>query len=146
MSRNIDLSKPLSKSDRQWLETNGDQRRLDENAYLLGKLDITEASTPDNDPGSSPEAVNPSVVAQTQDQAPSADQAALADLTAEQQTPEANAAEPGDNYDDEEAWSYQELVEEYKDRIEGGTEKTVALNASRADIIEALRADDASDN
>lgn len=52
----------------------------------------------------------------------------------------------GDNYDDEDVWSYQDLVDEYKDRVENhGLEKGPKYNAAREDVIAYLRKDDESD-
>lgn len=55
-------------------------------------------------------------------------------------------AEPDetDTYDDEETWSTEDLKQEVKDRNEQGAEIEIAGRATRAKLIEALRADDAS--
>lgn len=143
MSRQIDLTKKLSKDDRRWLKTNGRTADLALNkAYLEDNPEhITETSTPDLSPGAVPDAAPLPTVGQTEQPVPTPDQADLIAQTATEQPTSGDGDQPeADNYDDEAAWSYKDLQDEVRDRNVDGSP---ALNSGRASLIEWLRADDA---
>lgn len=140
MSRNIDLTKPLSDEDRAYLEARGRHRDI---ALADGE---DHSNTPDD-----------SITGAT-DQPPTPTPAATASQNADDGSSTApdGSADSGDgsvatepeaeedNYDDESAWSYEDLKDEVRARKEAGVEGTPALNSSRDDIIEWLREDDAN--
>jgi TATA-binding protein-associated factor Taf7 len=183
MSRQIDFTKPLSDSDREWLVTNARFDLIRQNeAYLAGTIG-EDPNVPDEHPGASPDAVPASPAAVLRAQAeqksgavPVADPVPVGGLAADQggqaadasggqgQQPteptiqagdgseddedadDEDAEDEGDNYDDEEVWSYQDLVDEYKARVERGLEKGPNYNGSREEIISYLREDDESED
>lgn len=152
MSRNIDLTQPLSDEDRQYLvdrARHDDIRFADEVAE--GKRDADEGISPalpaaatgtaQSASTTSPDAVPAADGAQTAAQAP----------TGDQPVNPAQGAQSGDQtgdpapWDDEEAWSYSDIQEEVRNRREedGDDYDGPALNSSREDLVAWLDADDA---
>jgi hypothetical protein len=139
MSRNIDLTKPLSDEDRDYLLARARHREIalaDANAAGT----TPEPSLPDDSlTGStprSPDAQPASVGAQNAASGGTADNplaSPATDHTAD------GSDEPQDNYDDTEAWSYEDIKSEVSDRE---SDDSPALNSSRADLIAWLRKDD----
>lgn len=168
MSRQIDLSKPLSDEDRYYLETRGrndlieaNDRNFQDDQYSA----VDDGNTGDidrftNDNGTDVVTqMAPGEVATTPIQALAAGQAVDTPREPVHQAGEAfgedgdpglsaSAGSPGpanedegvDNYDDESVWSYKDLQEEAKSR-----EPAIAANQSRDDLIKALREDDATE-
>lgn len=136
MSREVDLTKPLSDEDREYLQNNN---RLTDIARADGKIGEDGFPLPDDSvEGShvqSPQQTDPSLGAVTtvpeQPLEPG-------QIGVQPQSADAGDAEaPSDNYDDEDAWSYRELQEE------AGKREDVPATGSREALIEALRKDDA---
>lgn len=131
MSRSIDLTKPLSEADRE---------------YLVARCRWRDLQTADANAEVPEQPSNPPLT--TQDSRPDANPTDNGTLTADLPTtplPDVSGAteaeeEEGDNYDDESVWSYADLQTEAKSR-EG-----IAANQSREDLIAALRKDDESGN
>lgn len=158
MSREIDLTKPLSDEDRKYLEDRCRWRDIaiaDEGSDPGPSLpDDSIVGSQENSPNAEPAhagAQNPEPVlapeaallvgSGTEPPTPPADGADGGDATG---NPDADGAdtEPddedeGDNYDDEEAWTFQDL------RTEATGRPGVSAGGSRADIIARLREDDA---
>lgn len=138
MSRQIDLSQPLSDEDRQYLLDRG---RLRDIAIADGEnppVPLPADSVADAF-GQHPEATDA-----TRGQNPEHPEGQQAQPNANLASPatehqKAEGDEP-DNYDDEEAWPYEDLKEEIKER---DADDKPALNSKREDLISWLRMDDA---
>lgn len=143
MSRSIDLSKPLSDEDREYLVQRARTADLQKNAEMLNGA--TERPTPVDDgntgdidaftrddgsdllAGTHPQETTVTTIQQVEVQREPGESGE------EPPTPE----EP-DNYDDEAAWSYRELQDEAKVR-------KLTATGSREELIARLRQDDASE-
>lgn len=138
MSRNIDLTQPLSDEDRQYLM---DRSRLRDIALADGlnpPVPLPADSIADAF-GQHPDATDASAgqnAQQAEGQQAQGSQDLASPATEHQQDQEPD----GDNYDDEEAWPYDDLKEEIKER--DASDKP-ALNSKREDLISWLRMDDA---
>lgn len=144
MSRQIDLTKPLSDEDREYLLARNRKRDVAlADANAKGQEPPAESAIPDDSlEGStdrSPAAIPANAAAQNAlgVQAPGS-QSLASPATAHQVGDE----EHEDNYDDTEAWSYEEIKDEVKSR---NSDSAPALNSSREDLVAWLRKDDASD-
>ena len=149
MSRQIDLTQPLSDEDRQYLQDRGRLRDI-QTADANANGTEPPSSLPDDSLAAStersPSAQPASVGAQTAGPAATADTNQSADLASPATDHTADTAEGGepeseDNYDDESAWSYKDLQGEVSERE---AEDKPALNSSRVDLIAWLRQDDES--
>jgi hypothetical protein len=136
MSREIDLSKPLSDEDRQYLLDRNrlaDIRRADGEDVPPGELpdDSIQSMWP-NDPratGAVPVTDLPAAPLPGQ---------VLSGVTGQPVAPVGSeATEPEDNYDDDDAWSYRDLQEEAKGR-------NLTASGSREELVQRLREDDAT--
>lgn len=157
MSRQIDLSKPLSKDDRRYLLDRDRYNDLAVNEQLLSNGEVDPFNLPDG---------LPSQVPQGADVSPQAVPAAVGERYPDgPQTPESGAGtDPGsangsadpadddedddeDNYDDVNVWSYDDLKSEVSERLDANSDAPkIALNSRREDFIAWLRKDDASDS
>lgn len=166
MSRQIDLTKPLSDEDRQYLVDWSRTDDLRKNAEYLAEQDaaalepIDDGNTGDVNPfekddGSDLMAgTHPGERAVTESQ-----RQAVKDLQSEdpnkvtkdgdsplRPTQQAGDAESehDDNYDDADAWSYRDLQKEIGERNEDRDEDSkIPASGSREDLVARLRADDA---
>lgn len=170
MSRKIDLSKPLSDEDREYLLTRGrndliaqndldykggnDPKPIDDGN--TGDINPFQADTPNAvSAGMTPEEMHGTPIAAVEGQN-------ISDLgdndkdpnkvaTPPTPAPIADSEDDGDNYDDKDVWSYEDIKEEVKGRkeaLEADSKEYTgpALNASREDLITWLREDDAADD
>lgn len=173
MSRSIDLTKRLSAEDREYLDSRGRNDLIEQNDRQFGKASeptrIDDGNTGDIDPfkaddgtdavtGTHPAETTASAIARIEAQG-------ISDLDDEDKDPDGlvttaldpskqagdgekdqpepeSDVETSDNYDDKDVWSYEDLKEE----VSGRENIDIALNSSRADLIAALRADDAADS
>lgn len=164
MSRQIDLSKPLNDDDRYYLETRGRDDLIaanDRNFAEVAKVD--DGNTGDIDQHNADNGLDvvsnfhPGEVTTTPVQAVAVGQAHEVPRVPVHQANDARDGEdpgisadadadedPSDNYDDKEAWSYDDLKVEVGERKEAleDTYDGPALNASREDLISWLRKDD----
>lgn len=133
MSRQIDLTKPLSDEDRQYL-TDRDRWRD------IATADGAEAASvlPDDSIagafGQHPDAVPANAGAAPTDDA--------GNPLPPEGSADASADQDADNYDDDSAWSYEDLKDEVRERKEAGADDAPALNSSREDLIAWLRSND----
>lgn len=152
MSRQIPLDQPLTDEDRRYLQDRG---RTD----LINFLDNEFPTEPTSDSflgtqhpealsvhleGSGVTAAMPTLTPQTGMSAPSPEPVVV-EPVAPSVAPAATDSsdeDEGDNYDDAEAWTYQELQEEVKIRKRNGAPNLPALNSSRDVLIAFLREDD----
>lgn len=166
MSRQIDLTKPLSDEDRQYLVDRARHHDLALNEEYLAEQEaakepIDDGNTGDINPydkddgtdllaGTHPgetavtEAQRQQVLAQQSEEDPN--KVVEGDGSPLQPTQQAGdgESEHDDNYDDAEAWSYRDLQKEIGDRNEGRDEDSrMSASGSREDLVERLRADDA---
>lgn len=129
MSRQIDLTKPLSDEDREYLESRARHREVEINDAEFGDT-VASGNVPDDSLEAStersPDAQPASVGDQNPEGIPSPVAEVLADAEAE------DSEEDIDNYDSEPSWSYAELQAEAKDR-------KLPAGGSRAEIIARLR-------
>lgn len=168
MSRQIDLSKPLSEEDREYLDSRGRNDLIERNDRQYGNAEAlyevqNDGHTGDVDPftndeagriaeGTQPmaQAANPLLTLEAQnisdledeDKDPNGIVSTVPEPTQQAGDAVNEGGEDGDyddNYDDETVWSYADLQEEAKSR-EG-----VKATGKRAEIIAALRADDQAD-
>lgn len=168
MSRSIDLSKKLSAEDREYLLTRGRNDLINANDEQFGSSSseptpIDDGNTGDVDPfkaddgsdaltGASPDETLPTQIARIEAQGVSdlgdenkdPDNAVTTTHEPSQQEGDGLKAsgddEDGDNYDDAEVWSYDDLKEEVK----GRESIDIPLNSKRDELVAALRKDDAS--
>lgn len=154
MSRQIDISKPLSKADIEYLDSRGRQDLITANKRNLeGMEKVDDGNTGDVDsftrddgmdvvagmhPGETATTtiqavaagMEPDVMRQPVHQAGDAGQVSLAAQEGDE--------DEGDNYDDTKVWPKGDLVKEAEDR-------NLDSSGNREEIIARLREDDASE-
>lgn len=144
MSKQIDLSKPLSDFDRQYLVDRG---RYDliaiaddtERDAVAEKLADEAPDAPSTDSARAQQQREPQTAPGGDNPRP------LSAGGQEQHDAGSGEEEEGDNYDDKDVWSYAELQSEIKDRNEESDraeEDKMSAAGSREELIERLRADD----
>ena len=132
MSRKVDLSKPLSDDDRQYLS---DRCRWDD----LREADANHPVPVERDPNTTPSSQDTSPAPQPADKGTQTAELPTKPLTTDSVPAQADPGdEDVDNYDDAEVWSYHDLQEEAKER------KDVSAAGSREDIVARLREDDSN--
>lgn len=144
MSRKIDLTKPLSDEDRQYLEDRAMHREIAEaDGNTVSTLpDDSVMGAFGQDPNAVPAAGGAPVMGD--DGTPVNPDGSAATVQGSSIGAAQADSDEEDNYDDESAWSYDDVKEEVKERREAQGEDYdgPALTASREDLVSWLRSDD----
>jgi hypothetical protein len=150
MSRQIDITKPLSDEDRQYLEDRARHEDLRRNAEIVGEREadvltpINDGNTGDVDPFKADDGTEQITGTNPGERTVTAAQAADTGVPTADDADDAGD-EPDDDYDDEDEWSFRDLQAEIKDRNEGRDEADkISAQGSRPELIARLREDDAA--
>ena len=146
MSRKIDLTKPLSDEDRQYLEERDMQREIAEADGTAEEISSIPNDALGNAFGQHPDAqpAQRGAAVIGDDGTPVNPDGSAASLLGFGATEDDETSDDGDEYDDEDKYSYDDLKAEVKDRKKdlGDDYDGPALNASRDDLVAWLRSDD----
>lgn len=131
MSRKIDLGKPLTDEEHQYLV---DRCRWDD----LAEAGRATGPVP-RDPNSTPSAVDAPLLSHPADVGTQNAELPTTPLPTDSVPVEADPDDEGDNYDDTEVWSYSDLQHEAK-----GRDADIKTTGPREELVARLRKDDSA--
>lgn len=133
MSRQIDLTQPLSPEDRQYLEERADYNALEQNRMF------TEGEVSFSFPGQGPGVDEEGLRKNTGDMGVQEDERVDVGVA---KASDGSVGELSDNYD---SLTNEQLREEIRRRNEGREERRLSTSGDKATLIATLREDDESD-